>query len=357
MNTFRFKLEPYQGSSTRHTCPACNKKNVFVKYIDTEKKITFSKNVGRCNREEKCGYHYTPSQYFQYNNYILPKTSETSSPSNGVPETIQSISLIDQDLLRESQQSYKQNNLFQFIGSQIGETATLELFEKYKIGTSKIWDGATIFWQVDSKGNIRTGKIMQYSSKTGRRIKYPFNHISWVHFRIKQEDFKLKQCFFGEHLLKEDTSKPIGIVESEKSAVIAAHYLKDYHWIASGGKYGSLNTSNFKILTDHKVVLFPDLGTFKTWYIKAKLMKRYGIDVRISEFLEQLNKSEKLPAGYDIADYLIEKLAPETRHITEQMIKQNPALKLLIEKFELTPDDSLKEEISLNFSQQKQLKL
>ena len=46
MNTFRFKLEPYHGSSTRHTCPACNKKNVFVRYIDTEKKITFSKNVG-----------------------------------------------------------------------------------------------------------------------------------------------------------------------------------------------------------------------------------------------------------------------------------------------------------------------
>ena len=198
---------------------------------------------------------------------------------------------------------------------------------------------------------------MQYSPKTGKRIKHPFNHISWVHFRIKHEDFKLKQCFFGEHLLNRDTSKPIGIVESEKSAVIAAHYLKEYRWIASGGKYGSLNTSNFKILTNHKVVLFPDLGAFKTWHIKAKLMKRYGIDVRISEFIEGLSKTEKLPVGYDIADYLIEKLAPETRYITEQMIKQNPALELLIDKFELVPDDSLKEEITLNFSQRKQLKL
>ncbi|WP_297093735.1 DUF6371 domain-containing protein [uncultured Draconibacterium sp.] len=357
MNTFRFKLEPYQGASTRHTCPACNKKNVFVRYIDTEKQITFPKNVGRCNREEKCGYHYTPSQYFQDNNYILPKTRGTSLPSNSAPETIQAISFIDNDLLYQSQRSYKDNNLFQFLCSQIGETAALELFAKYKLGTSKIWDGATIFWQVDSNGNIRTGKIMQYSPKTGKRIKHPFNHISWVHFRIKHEDFKLKQCFFGEHLLKEDISKPIGIVESEKSAVIAAHFLKDYRWIASGGKYGSLNTSNFKILSDQKVVLFPDQGAFKTWYRKAKLMKRYGIDIRISDFLEGLSKTEKLPAGYDIADYLIEKLTPETRYITEQMIKQNPALKLLIKKFELVPDDSLKEEITLNFSQRKQLKL
>ena len=105
------------------------------------------------------------------------------------------------------------------------------------------------------------------------------------------------------------------------------------------------------------MVLFPDLGAFKIWYGKAKLMKRYGIDIRISELLEGLSKTEKLPAGYDIADYLIEKLAPETRHITEQMTKQNPALKLLIETFELAPDDSLKEEITLNFSQRKQMKL
>lgn len=357
MNTYRFRLEPYKGSSSRYACPFCNQKHSFVRYIDTEKQVRFPDHVGRCNREEKCGYHYTPKQYFQDNNYILPKSHVTSSDFNNNPDTTQQTSFIDKKLLKDSLRTYKENNLFQFLKSQIGGAETLELFQKYQVGTSKLWDGATIFWQIDSDKNIRTGKIMQYSPKTGKRVKHPFNHISWVHFRIQHEDFKLRQCFFGEHLFSEINSKPIGIVESEKSALVAAHYLKDYRWIASGGKHGSLNTGNFKILLNQKVVLFPDLGAFKLWYRKAKLMKRYGIDVRISGLLEEMSKTENLPNGYDIADLLLEKLAPKTGEITEQMIKQNPALKLLIKKFELMPDDSLKEEIISNFAHRKQFKL
>lgn len=48
----------------------------------------------------------------------------------------------------------------------------------YHIGTSKHWDQATIFWQIDTHNQIRTGKVILYNSKTNKRVKTPFNRIA-----------------------------------------------------------------------------------------------------------------------------------------------------------------------------------
>ena len=45
---------------------------------------------------------------------------------------------------------------------------------------------------------------MLYNSETGKRIKEPYNHVTWVHSVLHKDDYNLKQCFFGEHLLSED---------------------------------------------------------------------------------------------------------------------------------------------------------
>ena len=64
MSNYRFKLEPYKGVRTRHTCPACERPRCFSRYVDTEGKIEFPDNVGRCDHEQCCGYHFTPKDYF-----------------------------------------------------------------------------------------------------------------------------------------------------------------------------------------------------------------------------------------------------------------------------------------------------
>ncbi len=65
---YRYQLEKYRGRSTRHVCPQCGRKGVFTRYVDTENNnIYISDNVGKCNRLDKCGYHYTPHQYFTDN--------------------------------------------------------------------------------------------------------------------------------------------------------------------------------------------------------------------------------------------------------------------------------------------------
>ena len=161
MSTHRFILEPYKGIATRHTCPECHKKRSFARYIDTEGKIEFPPYVGRCNHEQSCGYHFTPKDFFEKN----PEKNETFTKNETISykkrEMLKPLptSYIDENIMRSSQKCYEANNLFLFLSSQFGETATLSLMEKYHVGTSKHWTGATVFWQVDNQGKVRTGKV------------------------------------------------------------------------------------------------------------------------------------------------------------------------------------------------------
>ena len=203
---------------------------------------------------------------------------------------------------------------------------------KYKVGTSKHWDGATVFWQIDYHNRVRTGKIMLYNPTTGKRIKEPYNHVTWVHSVLHKDNYNLKQCFFGEHLLSEDKSRPVALVESEKTALIASYHLPQFLWIASGGKNGCFNANSLSVLAGRSVVLFPDLGA--TTIGKAnRLMKSYGIDVQLFDYLEAKATESERKEGYDIADYLL-KVRPDEA-ILQQMIKRNPNLKTLIETFDL----------------------
>ena len=67
MNTYRYQLERYRGRGTRYSCPQCGRKYCFTRYIDTETNQYINERVGKCNRLDKCGYHYTPHQYFTDN--------------------------------------------------------------------------------------------------------------------------------------------------------------------------------------------------------------------------------------------------------------------------------------------------
>ena len=239
---YRFTLEPYKGVSTRHTCPNCHRKSCFAKYIDTEKQISFPNYVGRFNHEQKCGYNYTHKMYFDENQIAKERLSEefvpVSKPRISLPPTP---SFIEPEIIRLSLKLYHTNKLFQFLSFHFGQEATEELMLRYHVGTSKHWPVATVFWQVDISGRVRTGKVMLYNPENGRRIKEPHNYITRVHSLLKKENFNLRQCLFGEHLLASDQQRPVALVESEKSALISSFYLPQYLWIASSGKNGAFN--------------------------------------------------------------------------------------------------------------------
>ncbi len=105
-------------------------------------------------------------------------------------------------MFNQSLKAYDRNNFVFFLSRLFDTEIVNELISKYYIGTSKQWNGATIFWQIGDQLKIRTGKIMLYKSETGKRVKEPYSYFSWVHKEINKPDFTLLQCLFGLHLTK-----------------------------------------------------------------------------------------------------------------------------------------------------------
>ena len=250
MNEHRYTLEPYKGMNTRYHCPGCQvREKTFTRYIDTLTGEHIALNVGRCSRESNCGYHYTPKQYFQENNisFDIDQVKPYNNPKEVITQQ-KPTSFIPIDLFKSSLKSYDTNNFIKFLIGLFGAEITSQLIRRYFIGTSKHWPGATVFWQIDIMGKIRTGKIMLYNSNTGKRVKRPFNYITWVHKAIDQPEYELKQCLFGEHLLH-DKTKPLAIVESEKTAIIASVYFPQFIWVAAGS-LNNLNAEKCKVLSE-----------------------------------------------------------------------------------------------------------
>lgn len=294
MNPHRYILEPYKGRASRYRCPSCGKPAQFTRYIDTETGEHLSPTVGKCNREDNCGHHETPKQYFDKNGITAKPPQRKQSPViKKVP-----ISLIDAELFKASHKEYEHNYFVTFLNNHFGADIAGQLVSKYFIGTSKKWQGATVFWQIDTQGKVRTGKIMLYSPTTGKRGK----EFTYAHKEIKQPEFVLNQCFFGEHLLSE-SGKPVAIVESEKTAIIASYFYPKFVWLASGGIEG-LTAEKWKVLKGRTVTLFPDLKAFDKWKTKAQELSKIA-KVTVSEYLEQIATEAERKEGLDLADYLL----------------------------------------------------
>ncbi len=107
------------------------------------------------------------------------------------------VSFIPVEVFKASLKCYKANHFVKFLINLFGVEVASQLVSRYFIGTSNhrfrnkdyigyiSEQGANIFWQIDSQGKVRTGKIMLYSPDTGRRVKQPFNHINWAHTALK----------------------------------------------------------------------------------------------------------------------------------------------------------------------------
>ncbi|MBX3241030.1 MAG: hypothetical protein KIT80_16105 [Chitinophagaceae bacterium] len=306
--TRRFSLDK---STKKYTCPHCRRRTL-VRYKDHGVGELSPDHVGRCDRENKCGYHYPPKQYFAEKGIQAPRVER-----NTVPEPPKPVSFISWEVLKASLKGYETNHFVQFLINLFGIKVASQLVSRYFIGTSKHWSGATTFWQVDENGKIRAGKIMLYNPETGKRVKEPFPHIHWAHKVLKLPEFKIGQCFFGEHLLV-DKTKPVAIAESEKTAVIASFFFPQFVWLATGGAAGGCpwrEFSVFKVLKDRDVILFPDFGyttsgktCFQEWKDRAgTIMSRMKCNIRVSTVLEKNIPEEQRVNGSDLVDFLIKR--------------------------------------------------
>ena len=212
--------------------------------------------------------------------------------------------------MAESMNRCQSSPLFRFLSSLWGEDETMRLFRLYNVGATSRMNDATVFWQTDINGCIRTGKVMRYGND-GHRIKEDgLVNFMWAH-RMKSmvdnpEDFNLVQCFFGEHLLSVYPDSKVMIVESEKSAIIASHYYPQYLWMASGGCCGCLNQTASQVLKGREVWLVPDLDAEDRWRDKLAMLRTITPTAGIVTAISDMATPEQRAAKLDIADFLLD---------------------------------------------------
>ncbi len=286
-------------------CPWCGQRKLTY-YVDDTGEYTqrfHDANVGRCDRENNCEYHYTPAEFFKNHPADLTRRC---TPIRKVAPPKQPPSYISPDIMTATLSGYEHDNLFRFLARQFGQDEAQRLYTLYNVGHSDQWPGATVFWQIDSAGLVRAGKVMHYN-EDGHRIKDPQRaHVSWVHSLLKLPDFHLCQCFFGEHLLLTNPKAKVVIVEREKTAIICAHFFPSFVWIATGGKAGCFNVEASQVLRGRDVMLMPDLGAEDEWNKKAEMLRPICKSVKVLTTLTDRATDEQRARGLDIADFLLE---------------------------------------------------
>jgi len=288
-------------------------------------------------------------------------------PANALPaRTTQRFFSIPNDIFEKSlsPSAYKHNIFAQLLEKQFGSSRALSLLSRFNVGTSARWPGATVFWYIDRAGRKRGGQIKlfaedwhtaKYTNREGLRRAM----VDWVHSalrrRLQQAGDELPEwladycqyadcspCLFGLTQLHDaPADATIAIVESPKTAIVCTAYFPELVWMAVGAK-SYLKPERLEAVRGRRVVLYPDADAYhdihkdgrkiKGWLSLAEELKRAGIDVEVSDFLEKTATPEQKQDGFDLADLLL-KEPPTVSRFAEQLA--NPGITLRPDEVEI----------------------
>lgn len=189
---------------------------------------------------------------------------------------------------------------------------------RYRLGCSR--GGATVFWMIDEQGVLRDGHVGD----------------AWASALMKAtgqlpEWWNPSHCFFGQHLISEEgggwkveenmfsavsaisarnSARGIGIVESERSAVILSELYPSLLWLANSYP-ANLTEQHFQPLQGHAVTLFPRTDPFGNTYtayleLADQVRRSLGLDIRVSPILEDHATPEQKQQQIDIVDFYFE---------------------------------------------------
>jgi hypothetical protein len=269
-------------------CP-CGGNNADGKFVPFKGHET----KGYCH---SCGKTFLPEQ----EEYILPQI--VALPP--VPT-----SYIDSNALAPftGRNNYLATPFSTFLVSLFGEETARLLRFQYCLGTTEAGD--MVFPLIDTSLRIRSAKVMRYKLIQDNAVYGQLNckrdktFNTWIHSILRLKDFHLRRCLFGLHLITEFSTRPLAIVESEKTALIASIYLPQFTWMATGGK-GSLNELILDPVRNNQIVLFPDVNATEEWTAICKeLSKRFNITV--NRYLSNVTTRQEKELGLDLADFLI----------------------------------------------------
>lgn len=311
-------------------------------YVYTDSLEVVADKYGRCDRQNNCDYHIHPNEDKEF----TPSHKVNPKPK---PEEVQiypepSVT----DLITKRTKSCT-SNLHKYC-KQLGiTTAHMLIWGVYTDGTNS--DKTVFIFRRQGDNKIVNLKWLKYK-ENGHRDK-DFNSFSLKqppHTPPKKatEPPIINKYFlglFGEHLLGLDNSKTVCIVESEKTAVIAAFFYKDYDWVSCASANG-LTDARIKVLHNRKVIWLCDADKAGRGNSSINRAKKYLLNFHLADLFPDRDD------GYDLADAIIDGLRPDitpTQSFDKETISEQKLRKEATADLYVLPDgvefDSVKEDI------------
>ncbi len=167
-----------------------------------------------------------------------------------------------------------QSNLYKYLCSLYSTDEVNKVFARYQVGgvtrKEKSW---SIFPLVNASGHCVDAHMMPYHADGHR-----YNEHKW---RLKELNGTVHRApwpLFGEHLLATDPTAPVGLVESEKTALLATMVAPDFIWLATSGK-SNLNAERCSAIRDRECYIFPDVDGLETWRAQGTAMAAKGFNL------------------------------------------------------------------------------
>lgn len=271
----------YRLGKTVSVCPSCHMRR-FKPYVDADGRV-LAVTVGRCNRENSCGYHLTPSEYFHDHPEHRPSDlrAVASVERCREPEPLRPDFIPSSSVTQLQRHDGPPNNFECWLFRVAPDRESVrKALAAYYAGTSGLFGGSPVFWQIDAGMNVRTGKVMAYT-RSGHRRRDLDKAVAFLHNYQPGGRFRYGMCYFGTHLAALYPKAALAIVESEKTALLLAA------WLCSRGAFGEryvvLATGSSsslaidparhagdpwyrsRILAGRRLVLIPDADAADRW--------------------------------------------------------------------------------------------
>ena len=302
--SYKYALET---GSRKYHCPGCTKKTL-VRYVFTGTKEYAGEEFGRCDRENNCGYHRIPG------NDIAQPPNPLTKQKLPPPTVI----FPSEDFLKKVRNT-RAENFEKFCTSKLG--ISTDHLKTWGVGGQRSF---TCFILATRKEVVNV-KFVGYtpegkrdkSEGTAGAPKFIPHYLGKAYLRSQkietdnarledwQDYFKFARCFYGEHLW--DADKNTCIVESEKTAVIAAFFFPEYNWLATGGNNG-MTFEQFSLFNGYRNRIWNIVDNDTAGFAKSKTIQWLDKMAEMRDNPEEIisvNLLEGRPAGWDLADAII----------------------------------------------------
>lgn len=277
----------------KERCPQCGKMRFVPFVLSEDGKTKAGPEFGRCDRETSCGYFRYPDRPIDTGKVVIRQPEPPKEPI-----------LMSYSAFGLTAPARLDTNCSLIIAYH--HIINVEKLEKtcayylMRVGSH----GETIYPQFDGD-YLRTAKAILYG-KDGHRLKTEDGGLPvwWLHkspsVRRYTAGKELKQCLFGQHLLKRYQNAKVCVVEAEKTAVLMAatdsRTFDERIWVACGGSQMLKGAIDLMQLMGRDVTLIPDDGQYWNW---KRTAEHYGwncVDIT------PLKAMHRLPDGCDIWD-------------------------------------------------------